>query len=182
MPRLKDKYKNEILPKLKEEFNLKNDLETPKLVKVVINVGAGEVKDDSAALERLVENITALAGQKPVVTKAKKSVAGFKLAQGNPVGVMSTLRGNRMYEFLDKLFSIVLPKVRDFRGIPDTSFDNSGNFTLGLREQAIFPEISFAGAAAARSKGLELTIVTTAHSKEQGRKLLELLGMPFKKS
>lgn len=181
MPRLKDKYNTEILPKLKEEFGLKNNLETPKPVKVVINVGAGEVKDDNSALERLVENVAALAGQKPVVTKAKKSIAGFKLAQGHPVGVMATLRGDRMYEFLDKLFSIVLPKVRDFRGIADTSFDSKGNFTLGLREQAIFPEISFAGAAAARAKGLEMTIVTTAKNKVEGRRLLELLGMPFKK-
>lgn len=182
MPRLKDKYTDEIKPQLKDEFGFKNDLAVPKLEKVVLNVGIGDAKDNRDILEKTVENLTALAGQKPLVTRAKKSISNFKLAKGQAVGVRVTLRQNRMYEFLDKLFGIVLPKVRDFRGVPTDSFDSRGNFTLGLREQAIFPEVSFQGGAiSGRIRGLEISIITTAHDKERGKRLLELLGMPFKK-
>jgi len=181
MPRLKDKYQNEVLPKLQEEFGIKNKLATPRLEKIVINVGAGEAKDDSGIMDKIVENLTTITGQKPVVTKAKQSIAGFKLAKGHSVGAKVTLRGDRMYEFLDKLISLVLPKVRDFRGVSNDAFDSRGNYTLGMREQALFPEISFQAGAYARAKGLEMTIVSTSKSKEQGKKLLELLGVPFKK-
>lgn len=183
MTRLKDKYKSEVLPKLKEELKTKNTLALPKLVKIVINVGAGDAKENQAILDKVVENLAALSGQKPVVTKAKQAISGFKLSKGNPIGAMVTLRGKRMYEFLDKLINIVLPKVRDFRGISDKSFDSQGNFTLGLREQAIFPEVVFQGAKIGEKlRGLEISIVTTAKNKEQGRRLLELLGLPFKKN
>lgn len=182
MQRLKEKYKNEILPKLKEEFSLANDLAAPKLKKVVINVGAGEVKSSPDLLEKIVASVTALSGQKPIVTKAKQAISGFKLSKGEPVGVAVTLRGVRMYDFMDKLFSVVLPKVRDFRGVPTQAFDNQGNFTLGLKEQGIFPEVSYQGQrVAGKTVGLEISIVTTAQNREQGQKLLELLGMPFKK-
>lgn len=182
MPRLKDKYKLEIMPKLKEEFKIKNDLAVPRLQKVVINVGLGEAKDNRDLLDKTVENLTALSGQKPVVTKAKKSISNFKLSQGQSIGARITLRQDRMFEFLDKFFTIVLPKVRDFRGIPTNSFDNQGNFTLGLKEQAIFPEVSYQGGASSKMRGLEISIVSTCQNKEQGKRLLELLGMPFKKA
>lgn len=182
MSRLKDKYQKEVMPKLKEELGFKNNLAVTRLEKIIINVGIGEAKDNQALMDKIVENLGALSGQKPVVTKAKKSISGFKLAKGQAIGAKVTLRGERMYEFFDKLVSLVLPKVRDFRGIADTSFDNQGNFTLGLGEQAIFPEVSFQGnGAIGRGKGLEITIVTTAKDKNEGKKLLELLGMPFKK-
>lgn len=182
MNRLKEKYKKEIMPKLKEEFGLKNSMAVPSVQKIIINVGVGDAKDNPAVLEKTVENLTALAGQKPLTVKAKKSISAFKLAKGNPVGVMATLRGERMYAFLDKLVSIVLPKVRDFRGVSDIAFDLRGNFTLGLKEQGIFPEVSFQNPLpGGKIRGLEITIVMNTKSKEQGRKLLEFLGMPFKK-
>ncbi|KKR80244.1 MAG: 50S ribosomal protein L5 [Candidatus Daviesbacteria bacterium GW2011_GWA1_41_61] len=180
--RLKAKYQEEIKPQLKEEFGISNDLSVPKLEKVVVNVGMGEAKDNRDVLDKAVENLTALAGQKPVITRAKKSISNFKLSKGQAVGARVTLRGNRMYEFLDKLVSLVLPKVRDFRGVSTDSFDNQGNFTLGLREQVIFPEVSFqGGAVSGKIRGLEISVITTAKNKEQGKRLLELLGMPFKK-
>lgn len=182
MNRLKEKYKSEILSKLKEEFAIKNNLAVPCLQKIVINVGMGDAKDNKEIAEKITANVSALSGQKPIITKAKKSIAGFKLGQGNPVGAMVTLRGNRMYDFLDKLIGIVLPKMRDFRGIPITSFDSRGNYSLGLPEQAIFPEVSFqAGEKGQKPRGLEISIVSNAKNLEQGEKLLELLGMPFKK-
>lgn len=181
MSRLKTKYKEEILAKLKEELGIEHDLAVPKLVKLVINVGVGDAKDNQAILDKAVENITALSGQKPVITRAKYSIANFKLSKGQPIGVMVTLRGTRMHDFLDKLVNIVLPKVRDFRGIPETSVDRQGNFSLGLREQSIFPEISFQSQVGSKIRGLEISIVTTAQNHEQGKKLLALLGMPFKK-
>ena len=181
MARLKDKYQSEVMPKLKEEFGIKSNLAVPRLEKIIINVGVGEARENQAMLDKIVENLAALSGQKPVVTRAKKAIAGFKISKGAPVGVMVTLRGDRMYEFLDKLMNIVLPKVRDFRGVSAISFDSQGNFTLGLKEQAIFPEVSFQGAAVSRTKGLEITIVSNAKNKERGKRLLELLGMPFKK-
>ncbi|MFA5932770.1 MAG: 50S ribosomal protein L5 [Microgenomates group bacterium] len=182
MSRLKDKYLKEVLPKLKEEYGIKNHMAVPKLQKIVINVGMGDAKDNKEIAQKVVENLTALAGQKPVTTVAKQSIAGFKLGKGNPIGAMTTLRGERMYDFLDKLISIVLPKVRDFRGISNTSFDSRGNYTLGLPEQSIFPEIAFQNVAlGSKMRGLEISIVGNSKSLEQGKKLLELLGMPFKK-
>lgn len=182
MSRLKDKYIKEIAPVLKEELGVKNTMAVPRITKVVVSVGMGDAKDNPAILEKVMENLAAISGQKPAVTRAKKSISTFKLAKGNQIGAMITLRGIRMYDFMDKLMSVVLPKVRDFRGVPDNSFDNQGNFSLGLTEQALFPEVTFQGAAAGgKNRGLGISIVTTAKSREQGRRLLELLGMPFKK-
>jgi len=162
-----------------EELSVANALAVPSLKKITISVGAGEAKEEKQILTGIIAYLSALSGQKPVVTLAKKSIAGFKLAAGAPVGVMVTLRGERMYAFLDKLFSAVLPKVRDFRGIDDKSFDSQGNFNLGLREQLIFPEVDYK--TVDKTRGMAITIVTTAKNKEEGRKLLEHLGMPFKK-
>lgn len=182
MTRLKEKYVSEVAPKLKEEFGVANVMAVPAITKVVLSVGMGDAKDNQTVLEKVVENLAAMSGQQPAVTAAKKSVSTFKLAQGNKIGAMVTLRGNRMYEFLDKLMNVVLPKVRDFRGIPDTSFDGQGNFTLGVAEQALFPEVNFqSGVLGGRVRGLGISIVTTAKNREQGKRLLELLGMPFKK-
>lgn len=182
MSRLKDKYQKEIVPKLKEEFGIKNNFAVPVLTKIVINIGMGDAKDNKDIAAKVIENLTALTGQKPVTTVAKDSIAGFKLGKGNPIGAMVTLRKDRMYDFLDKLISIVLPKVRDFRGIPNTSFDSRGNYTLGLPEIAIFPEVNFqAAAAGSKMRGLEISIVSNAKKREHGQKLLELVGMPFKK-
>lgn len=182
MNRLKDKYQKEILPKLKEEFGIKNNFAVPVLTKIVINIGMGDAKDNKDIALKVVENLTALTGQKPITTIAKESIAGFKLGKGNPIGAMVTLRGGRMYDFLDKLINIVLPKVRDFRGIPNTSFDSRGNYTLGLPEIVIFPEVNYqVVTAGSKMRGLEISIVTSAKTMEQGKKLLELLGMPFKK-
>lgn len=181
MTRLKEKYQKEVRPKLQEEFGIKNVLAVPQISKIVVNVGVGDVREDQAALDKIVGNVAALAGQKPVATRAKQAISGFKLSKGAPVGVMVTLRDNRMYEFLDKLINIVLPKVRDFHGVSISSFDKQGNFNLGLREQAIFPEVSFQEAAGPRMRGLEISIITTAKNLEQGKRLLELLGMPFRR-
>jgi large subunit ribosomal protein L5 len=182
MSRLKDKYLQEVMPQLKEEFNIKNNLSVPKLEKIVINVGMGDAKDSQEVLDKVLGNLGSLSGQKPVITKAKRSLASFKLSKGQSIGAMVTLRGERMYDFLDKVITIVLPKVRDFRGVSDTSFDNQGNYTLGLKEQAIFPEISFQGASiGGKIRGLEISVVSTAKNKEKGKRLLELLGVPFKK-
>ena len=177
--RLKEKYQKEIVPKLVEEFGLKNKLSAPKVTKVVISVGAGDAKDDKSLLNNVVTYLGALTGQKPVITVAKKSIATFKVTAGAPVGTMVTLRGGRMYVFLDKLFSAVLPKVRDFRGIADSSFDGQGNFNLGLREQLIFPEVDYKNVE--KTRGMAITIVTSAGERVKGKRLLELLGMPFKK-
>jgi large subunit ribosomal protein L5 len=179
MSRLRDKYINEVQPKLMEELALKNKLAAPKIEKVAISISLGEAKDDSGILVKVANYLQALSGQKPVVTKAKKSISAFKVSQGQPVGIMVTLRGEKMYVFLDKLFNIVLPKVRDFRGIALDSFDNAGNFNLGLREQIIFPEVDYKSVDKVR--GLVITMVTTTKDKEAARKLLEYLGMPFKK-
>ncbi len=179
MNRLQQKYQDEVLVKLQEELGIKNKMAVPKLEKVVVSVGLGEAKDDKAILERVLTYIGALAGQKPVATVAKKSIASFKVAAGQSVGVMVTLRGEKMYSFLDKLFNIVLPKVRDFRGISDKAFDTRGNFNLGLREQTIFPEVDYKSVD--KSRGMAITVVTTAEDKDQGKKLLAYLGMPFQK-
>lgn len=182
MSRLKDKYQKEILAKLKEEFGMKNDFAVPAIKKIVINVGMGDAKDNKDITAKITENLSALSGQKPVITKAKQSIAGFKLGKESPVGAMVTLRGERMYDFLDKLISIVLPKLRDFRGIPANSFDSRGNYTLGLPEQVIFPEVNFQDSGlGGKNRGLEISIVGSAKNLEQGKRLLELIGMPFRK-
>ena len=177
MNRLRQEYQDEIKTKLSEELSVKNTFAIPKVNKIVINVGIGEAKDNDSILEKAKDNLTLLSGQKPLVTKAKKSIAAFKLTEGASIGLKVTLRGERMYSFLDKLINIVLPKVRDFRGVSDRSFDKEGNYNLGLREQTIFPETDYKNVD--KIRGLQITINTTAKSKEEGRRLLELLGMPF---
>ena len=179
MNRLRQKYEEEVKKQISEEFGVKNVHSIPKLEKVVINMGISDAKDSGSVLEKAQLNLQAIAGQKPVVTKAKKSIAAFKLVQGNPIGLMVTLRGEKMYIFLDKLMNIVLPKVRDFRGVSDTAFDGQGNYNLGLREMLIFPEIDYRNIDKAR--GMQITINTSAKNSEQAKKLLALLGMPFKK-
>lgn len=179
MANLKDMYRNTVKPKLLEELGLKNPLAVPSLEKIVVSMGVGEAKDNPGVLEKVLVNLSALSGQKAVVTKAKKSVANFKLSKGQPIGAMVTLRGERMYEFLERLISVVLPKVRDFRGLSSDAFDSRGNYSLGLRELIIFPEVDYKNVDKAR--GLGITIVTDAKGREAGKKLLEMLGMPFRK-
>ncbi|MBI3109730.1 50S ribosomal protein L5 [Candidatus Daviesbacteria bacterium] len=178
MNRLKEKYISEVQAKLQEELGLRNKLAVPRLHKIVISIGLGEAKDNAGVLDKVKIYLGALAGQAPVVTLAKKSVASFKVGKGQPVGLMVTLRGDRMYAFLDKLVNIVLPKVRDFRGISLSSFDDQGNLNIGLKEQTIFPEVDYK--LIDKTRGLAVTITTTAKNKEQGRKLLEYLGVPFR--
>ena len=177
MARLKDKYRSEVIPALKERFGYKNVMEIPKLEKVVINMGLGDCKDNSKALELAVSELATISGQKPMVTKAKKSIANFKVRAGMNVGAKVTLRGDRMYEFADKLVSIVLPRVRDFRGVSNKAFDGRGNYSLGVREQLIFPEIEYDKVE--KIRGMEMVFVTTAKTDEEARELLRLLGMPF---
>ncbi|MEB3430086.1 50S ribosomal protein L5 [Citroniella saccharovorans] len=177
--RLKEKYINEVVPALMEKFEYKNIMEVPKLEKIVINMGLGSSKDNPKALEKAVEEMTIISGQRPVVTKAKKSIANFKLREGMSVGCKTTLRNQKMYDFLDKLVSIALPRVRDFRGIKANSFDGRGNYSLGLKEQLIFPEIVYDQVDEIR--GMDVVIVTTAKSDEEAKAFLELMGMPFKK-
>jgi large subunit ribosomal protein L5 len=176
---LQDRYRKEVAPALQREFSFGNAMQIPRVRKVVVNVGCGEAIDNPKALEAAVGDITAITGQKPVVTKARKSVANFKLREGRQIGVTVTLRGERMWSFLDRLMNVALPRVRDFRGVPSDSFDGRGNYTLGLREQLIFPEIQYDKIDKVR--GFEVTIVTSAHSDEEGRRLLQHLGMPFTK-
>lgn len=178
MNRLKEKYINEVQAKLQQDLSLKNKLAVPRVEKIVINIGLGEAKDNSNVLEKVKGYFSQLGGQIPVVTKAKKSIASFKISKGQPIGMMMTLRGDRMYAFLDKLINIVLPQVRDFRGISQSSFDSHGNLNIGLKEQIIFPEVDYKSVDKVR--GLAITITTTAKNKEEGKKLLEGLGMPFK--
>jgi len=180
MPRLKDKYINEVVPSLKEKFKYSSIMATPKLVKVVLNVGVGDARDNPKAMDAAVGDIATICGQKPVVTKAKKSVANFKVREGMSIGCMVTLRGTRMYEFTDKLFNVALPRVRDFRGISTNSFDGRGNFSFGVKEQLIFPEINYDKVDKVR--GMDITFVTTAKTDEEARELLRLLGMPFAQS
>ena len=177
MARLKDKYQEEIVPELMKEFGYSNVMQAPKLEKIVVNVGLGEAVSNAKALESAVADLTAITGQRPVVTRAKKSIAAFKLRAGMPVGATVTLRGPRMYEFFDRLVAITLPRIRDFRGVSPNSFDGRGNYTLGLQEQIAFPEIDYDKIDKAR--GLELSLVTSAKTDEEGRRLLSLLGMPF---
>ncbi len=177
MPRLKDSYRNEVVPALMKEFGYRNVMEAPRLKKIVVNVGVGEALQNAKALDHTVEDITTITGQRPVVTRAKKSIAAFKLREGATVGVKVTLRGDRMYDFLDRLCNVALPRRRDFRGVSPDSFDGRGNYSLGLREQLVWPEIDYDSIDKVR--GMEISIVTTAETDEEGRHLLRLLGMPF---
>ena len=177
MARLKDKYRAEVAPALKQHFQYKNVMEIPRLEKIVINMGLGDCKDNAKALEVAVGELATISGQKPLVTKAKKSIANFKLRAGMNVGAKVTLRGDRMYEFADKLVSIVLPRVRDFRGVSTKAFDGRGNYSLGVREQLIFPEIEYDKVE--KIRGMEMIFVTTAKTDEEAKELLRLLGMPF---
>ncbi|HAV18400.1 MULTISPECIES: 50S ribosomal protein L5 [Sharpea] len=179
MNRLQERYKNEISKNLMEKFGYKSVMQLPKMEKIVINIGVGDATTNSKYLDEAVEELTAIAGQAPVVTKAKKSIAGFKIREGQPIGCKVTLRGEKMYEFLDKLVSISLPRVRDFRGVPKNSFDGRGNYTLGIKEQLIFPEIDFDKVN--KTRGMDIVLVTTAKTDEEGRALLTELGMPFAK-
>jgi large subunit ribosomal protein L5 len=178
MARLRDKYKNEIAPALAKEFGIENPMAIPKIEKVVVNMGVGEAIANAKVLDAAAEELRSVTGQKPVITKAKKSIAAFKLRQGMNIGTMVTLRGERMYEFLDRLISVALPRVRDFRGISGKAFDGRGNYTLGIREQLIFPEIDFNKVD--KTRGMNISIVTTATNDEQARSLLKAMGMPFR--
>ncbi|MGI8976915.1 MAG: 50S ribosomal protein L5 [Thermomicrobiales bacterium] len=177
MARLRERYREDIVPSMQRELGYKNVYQVPKLEKIVVNVGLGEAIANGRALEAAVNDLSKITGQKPVVTRAKKSVAAFKLREGMPIGAMVTLRGERMYEFLDRLVSIALPRIRDFRGVSPNSFDGRGNYTLGLREQLMFPEIEYDQID--KIRGLEVSLVTTAKTDDEGRRLLALLGMPF---
>jgi large subunit ribosomal protein L5 len=179
MNRLKEIYKDEIAPALFEELGLENVMQVPKIEKVVVNIGVGAALDNPKALDEAVRDLTTITGQRPVVTKAKKSIANFKLREGRIIGTKVTLRGDRMWSFLDRLINVALPRVRDFRGISPDSFDGRGNYTLGLQEQLIFPEINYDDVETIR--GMEITIVTTADNDDQARALLTKFGMPFKK-
>ena len=179
MNRLKEKYQQEIVPALMGKFNYKSVMQAPKLEKIVINMGVGDAVANAKALDNAVEELGQITGQKPVVTRAKKSIAGFRLREGMPIGAKVTLRGERMYEFLDKLVSVSLPRVRDFRGVSKKSFDGRGNYTLGVKEQLIFPEIDYDKVSKVR--GMDIVIVTTANTDEEARELLTSFGMPFQK-
>jgi large subunit ribosomal protein L5 len=179
MNRLKEIYKEEIAPALQEELSLENVMQIPKLEKIVVNIGVGEALDNPKALDEAVRDLTTITGQRPVITKAKKSIANFKLREGRAIGTKVTLRGDRMWAFLDRLVNVALPRVRDFRGISPDSFDGRGNYTLGLGEQLIFPEINYDDVETVR--GMEITIVTTAENDDQARALLTRIGMPFRK-
>lgn len=179
MNRLQEKYKNTVVANLTKQFNYTTVMQCPKIEKVVINIGVGEAISNPKVLEEAVEELTQIAGQKPVVTRAKKSIANFKLREGMPIGCKVTLRGERMYEFLDKLFNITLPRVRDFHGVSNTAFDGRGNYTLGVKEQIIFPEIQYDKVN--KLRGMDIVIVTTANTNEEAKALLKELGMPFAK-
>ena len=179
VPRLKTKYNNEVKQQLQDKFQYENVMMIPKFEKIVVNMGVGEAARDSKALDGAIRDLTAITGQKPVTTRAKKSIAAFKLREGMPIGCRVTLRKERMWDFLDKLMNFALPRVRDFRGIPDRGFDGRGNFTLGIKEHAIFPEME--ADRIENPKGMNITIVTTATTDKEGKFLLEQLGMPFRK-
>ena len=177
MARLQERYRQEIVPALMQEFGYRNVMQVPKLEKIVVNIGVGEAIQNNRALDAAVGDLTTITGQKPVVTRAKRSIAQFRVRTGNPIGAKVTLRGERMWDFLERLTRIALPRIRDFRGVPGKSFDGRGNFSLGLREQLAFPEIDYDKVD--RLRGLEISIVTTAKTDEESKHLLELLGMPF---
>lgn len=178
MNRLQEKYQNEVVPALTEKFAYKNVMQLPKVDKVIINMGVGEAVGNPKALDAAVADLTIIAGQKPILTRAKKSLAAWKLREGMPIGCKVTLRGQRMYEFLDKFMNVALPRVRDFRGVSDKAFDGRGNYAVGLKEQLIFPEIEYDKID--KIRGMNIVIVTTAHTDEEARELLKLMGMPFK--
>lgn len=177
MSRLSDKYKSEVIPALTQKFNYKNVMQVPKLEKIVINIACGDAVGNSKALDAAVNDLTVISGQKPVVTRAKKSLAAWKLRKGMPIGCKVTLRGDRMYQFLDKFMNIALPRVRDFRGVNRNSFDGRGNYALGIKEQLIFPEIEYDKID--KIRGMDIIIVTTAKTDEEAREFLSLMGMPF---
>jgi large subunit ribosomal protein L5 len=177
MPRVRDRYQQEIVPRLREEFGYRNVMEVPRVDKVVVNVGVGEALTNAKALDTVSRDLANITGQKPTIRRARKSIAAFRLREGSPVGAKVTLRGARMYDFLDRLINVALPRQRDFRGIPADAFDGRGNYTLGQREQLVWPEINYDEVD--RVRGLEITIVTTAKTDEEGRRLLTLMGMPF---
>lgn len=179
MNRLQDKYQNEVVPAMMKEFNYKSVMEVPTIEKVVVNIGVGDAIQNSKLLDEAVEELAAITGQQPVITKAKKSIANFKLREGMPIGCKVTLRRQKMYEFLDKLFNISLPRVRDFRGVSNTAFDGRGNYTLGVKEQLIFPEINYDKVN--RVRGMDIVIVTTAKTNDEAHALLAEMGMPFAK-
>ena len=179
MNRLQERYKTEISKSLMEKFGYTSPMQLPKMEKIVLNIGVGDATTNAKLLEEAVEELTIISGQKPIITKAKKSIAGFKIREGQAIGCKVTLRGERMYEFMDKLVSITLPRVRDFRGVPKNSFDGRGNYTLGVKEQLIFPEIDFDKVA--KLRGMDIVFVTTAKTDEEGRALLTELGVPFAK-
>ena len=176
--RMRDKYVKEVLPALMKEFSLENPMAAPKLEKIVVNMGVGDATQNAKLIDPAATEVGQITGQKPVVTKARKSIAAFKVREGMPIGVMVTLRGDRMYEFFDRLVNVALPRVRDFRGVPTKSFDGRGNFTLGVRDQLIFPEIDYAKVE--KLKGMNITIVTSAANDDQARALLKHMGMPFR--
>ncbi|NLM38486.1 MAG: 50S ribosomal protein L5 [Firmicutes bacterium] len=178
MVRFKEKYRNEVVPAMIERFGYKNVMQVPRFDKIVLNIGCGDAVADPKALEGAVRDLEAISGQKPVITRAKKSVANFRIRQGMPIGCKVTLRGDRMYEFLDRLISVTLPRIRDFRGVSAKSFDGHGNYSLGLREQLVFPEIDYDKIDKVR--GLEVVIATTAETDEEAYELLKLMGMPFR--
>ncbi|MCQ2442393.1 MAG: 50S ribosomal protein L5 [Oscillospiraceae bacterium] len=179
MPTLKDKYNQEIAPAMMQKFGYKSSMQIPRLEKVIVNVGVGEAKENAKVLDAVVRDIAAITGQKPVITKAKKSIANFKLREGMPIGVKVTLRQDRMWEFVDRLFNIALPRVRDFRGINPDGFDGRGNYSLGIKEQLIFPEIEYDQID--KIRGMNIVFVTTATTDEEGRELLKQLGAPYTK-
>ena len=176
-PRLKQRYREEIVPALMREFGYRNVMQVPRLKKVVVNIGMGEATQNAKALDAASEHLATITGQKPVITRAKRSIANFKIRQGNPIGLTVTVRGDRMWEFLDRMVNAALPRIRDFRGVSLKAFDGRGNFSLGIREQLIFPEIEYDKVD--RVRGLQVNIITSAHNDEEGKRLLELLGMPF---
>ena len=177
MERLKEKYTKEVVPALMEKFGYKNTMQVPKLEKIVLNMGVGEAVGNPKVLDSAVSDLTLIAGQKPILTRAKKSLAAFKLREGMPIGAKVTLRGERMYQFLDKFMNVALPRVRDFRGISDKSFDGRGNYAMGVKEQLMFPEIEYDKVD--KLRGMDIIIVTTANSDEEAREFLKLMGMPF---
>jgi large subunit ribosomal protein L5 len=178
-PRLKEKYSKEIVPKMLKEYKFKNVMEVPRIEKISINMGVGSATQNIKELESASQDLAVISGQKPIITKARKSIAGFKVREGNPIGCMVTLRGNRMYEFLDRLLSIAIPRIRDFRGLSRNSFDGHGNYTFGIKEQLIFPEVNYDSILSV--KGMNVTITTTAKNDEEALFLLEEFGFPFKK-
>ena len=179
-PRLLERYREQVVPVMADEFSYKNIMQVPRLQKVVLNMGVKEGQEDVKILDQLAVELAQISGQKPLVTRAKKSISAFKLRQGSPIGLKVTLRGLRMYEFIDRLFNVAMPRIRDFRGYPESSFDDRGNYSLGIQEQIIFPEVEYDKIK--KTQGMDITFVTTAPTKREGKRLLELLGLPFKKA